>query len=212
MQGILLRCGIASPVLYALADLLAGLRWHAYSFRDQTISELGAIGAPSRPLFATLLLIAYALLLAFGIGIRRASGHGHRLRIVGTLVIALAALALTVGQLASMRPRGVPQGLAGAMHLAEGAIAMLLVFLAMGFAATVFGARFRLYTWATIGLVLVLGAWTVRAAGAVEAGGQTPWLGVQERLWWYAYQSWFAVLALRLLRAYATASRSLGTA
>lgn len=205
MQRFLLYCGLASPALYALADVLAGVRWHGYSFRDQTISELGAIGAPSRPLFATLLLVVYALLLAFGIGIRRASRQRGRVRIVGGLVIALATLALTVGQFAAMRPRGTPQGLAGTMHLTEGAIAMLIVFLAMGLAATAFGARFRLYTWATFGLVLVLGAWTARATGAVEAGGQTPWLGAQERLWWYAYQLWFAVLALTLLREPATA-------
>ena len=57
----LLICGILSPVLYAIADLLAGLQLEDYSFRDQTISELGAIGAPSRPLFTVLLLVVYGL-------------------------------------------------------------------------------------------------------------------------------------------------------
>jgi hypothetical protein len=42
----LLFCGLLSPLLYAVADALAGLRWERYSFRDQTISELGATGAP----------------------------------------------------------------------------------------------------------------------------------------------------------------------
>jgi hypothetical membrane protein len=60
----LLICGILSPVLYAISDVLAGLQWEDYSFRDQTISELGAIGAPSRPLFAVLLLIVYGLMVA----------------------------------------------------------------------------------------------------------------------------------------------------
>ena len=48
MRRALLLCGVLSPLLYAAADVLAGLRWDGYSFRDQTISELGAIGAPSR--------------------------------------------------------------------------------------------------------------------------------------------------------------------
>jgi hypothetical membrane protein len=196
----LLRCGIASPFLYALADALAGLRWQGYSFRDQTISELGALGAPSRPLFASLLLLSYALFVAFGVGIRRAAGDRRRVRLVGSLVIALGLLALTVGQLAAMRPRGTPQGLAGTMHLIEGAVAMITVFVTMGVASTAFGAGFRRYTWATIGIVLALGAWTARAVTSMEAGGPTPWLGVQERAWWYAYQAWFAVLALTLLR------------
>jgi hypothetical protein len=51
VRRILLLCGVLSPLLYAVADALAGMRWEGYSFRDHTISELGAIGAPSRPLF-----------------------------------------------------------------------------------------------------------------------------------------------------------------
>ena len=58
-----------SPVLYALADALAGLRWEGYSFRDQTISELGAIGAPSSTLFSVLLIPTYLLFVAFGAGV-----------------------------------------------------------------------------------------------------------------------------------------------
>jgi hypothetical protein len=50
-------CGILSPVLYAMSDAVAGMQWKGYSFWDQTISELGAIGAPSRPLFSFLLII-----------------------------------------------------------------------------------------------------------------------------------------------------------
>ncbi len=55
-RKLLLLCGLFSPLLYAVADALAGMYWDDYSFRDQTISELGAIGAPSRPLFAMMLI------------------------------------------------------------------------------------------------------------------------------------------------------------
>jgi hypothetical protein len=40
-----------------------------YSFRDQTISELGAIDAPPRALFSALLLVVYGLMVVFGAGI-----------------------------------------------------------------------------------------------------------------------------------------------
>jgi hypothetical protein len=33
----LLLCGVLSPLLYAVADALAGMRRDGYSFRDQTI-------------------------------------------------------------------------------------------------------------------------------------------------------------------------------
>jgi pimeloyl-ACP methyl ester carboxylesterase len=70
----------------------------------------------------------------------------------------------------------------------------------MGIAATVFGPRFRHYTVASIVFALVLGAWSASEGPRVEQGLVTPWLGVKERLFWYGYQSWFAVFALMLLR------------
>lgn len=199
MRRVLLFCGILSPLLYAVADALAGMRWQGYSFRDQVISELGAIGAPSRPLFSILLIAVYLLLVAFGVGVGQSAGDRRRLRVVAGLLIGLGVLALTAGMFVPMRPRGTEQGLTGALHLVEGAVAMLMVLAAMGFASTAFGSRFRLYTIATIALVLVFGAWSGMEAPRIEAGLATPWVGVKERIFWYTYQFWFAVLALTLL-------------
>ena len=198
VRKILLICGILSPVLYAISDAVAGMRWEGYSFRDQTISELGAIDAPSRPLFSVLLLVVYGLMFAFGVGIRNVAGENRRLRIVGGLVVALGVMALTVGQFASMRPRGTEPGLVGTLHLVEAMVAMLMIFTAMGIAASTFGTGFRLYTIGTIILALGFGAWAVSEAARIEQGFETPWVGVKERIFWYGYQSWF--IALRLLR------------
>jgi len=109
-------------------------------------------------------------------------------------------MALTVGQLAAMRLRGTEQGSAGTMHLVEGLVAMLMIFGAMGIAATAFGARFRLYTIATIVLAAGFGVWSVSEIPQIEQGLATPWVGVKERIFWYGYQSWYIVLALVLLR------------
>jgi hypothetical membrane protein len=129
VRKVLLICGILSPLLYAVSDALAGMRWEGYSFRNQTISELGAIGAPSRPLFSILLIVVYSLMVAFGVGIRKAADGNRRLRIVGGLVIALGVIALTVGQFASMHLRGTEQGFTGTLHLIEGAVWMLMFLL-----------------------------------------------------------------------------------
>jgi hypothetical membrane protein len=199
-RRILLACGILSPALYAVADGLAGMRWEGYRFRDQMISELGAIGAPSRPLFSALLIPVYLLLLAFGVGVRRSAPGRRPLRVAASLLIGLAILALTVGQFVPMRLRGTEQGLTGTLHLVEGAVAMLMLLTAMGFAAAALGRRFRLYTAVTIATVLAFGAWSGLEAPRIEAGLATPWAGVKERIFWYSYQLWFAVLALTLLR------------
>jgi pimeloyl-ACP methyl ester carboxylesterase/hypothetical membrane protein len=199
LRKILLICGILSPVFYATSDFVAGMQWEGYSFRDQTISELGAIDAPSRTLFAVLLLVVYALMVAFGVGIRKAAGGNRRLRIVGSLLVALGVMGVTIGQFASMRLRGTEQGLAGTLHLVEGAVAMLMIFTAMGIAASTLGTRFRLYTIGTIILALGFGAWAVSEFAQIEQGLTTPWVGLKERIFWYGYQSWFIVLALTLL-------------
>ena len=90
----------------------------------------------------------------------QSAGSRRKLRIVASLLISLGVLALTVGLFVPMQPRGTEQGLTGALHLIEGAVAMLMVLATMVFASTVFANRFRLYTFATIVVMLVFGAWS----------------------------------------------------
>jgi hypothetical membrane protein len=200
LRRILLLCGVLSPVLYALADVLAGLSWEGYSFRDQTISELGAIGAPSKALFSAFLIPTYVLFVGFGVGVWQAADGRRRLRISGGLLIAFGVIALTVGPFVAMRPRGAEQGVAGALHLIEGGLEMSILLAAMGLAATALGRRFRLYTIVTVVLMVAFGAWSAMEIPQVEAGLSTSLLGVKERIYWYAYQLWFIGLALTLLR------------
>jgi len=56
LRTILLACGILSSLLYVATDLLGGTSYEGYSFSAQTISELSAIGAPSKPLVGPLFL------------------------------------------------------------------------------------------------------------------------------------------------------------
>jgi hypothetical protein len=200
----LLLAGIAVPILYATGDLAAGLARNGYSFRDQTISELGAIGAPTRMLFGVFITAAWAALVALALGVRRAAAGRRQLVIAGTLLLMVGVMALTVGWLVPMRPRGEEQGLLGLLHLVEGGVAMVLVLGAMGFAAAGLGRGFRAYTTATVIVMLAFGAWAAVQAPLVEAGAETPWLGVVERIYWYAYHLWFAGLGLELLRDDAT--------
>jgi hypothetical protein len=50
----LLASGILAAVLYVAMTLLVGLLWDGYSAADQTISELSAVGAPTRPMWMLL--------------------------------------------------------------------------------------------------------------------------------------------------------------
>ena len=51
-RDVLLVCGILSSLLYVGTDVSAALRWERYSYADQTVSELSAIAAPTRPFVA----------------------------------------------------------------------------------------------------------------------------------------------------------------
>lgn len=66
---------------------LCGLRYAGYSFTDQVISELSAIGAPTSALWEWLLQIFAVLFAAFTIGVVRDSSGNRRLRVTGWLLI-----------------------------------------------------------------------------------------------------------------------------
>ncbi len=86
------------------------------------------------------------------------------------------------------------------MHLILGAVDSLLFLLIIGFGAAAFGKRFRLYSIATIVVLLVFGALMGMDAPRVAANEPTPWLGVTERIMIFGAMLWILVLAVVLLR------------
>jgi hypothetical protein len=199
-QTVLLACGVIAPLVYLASDAIAGLRWDGYSFRDQTISELNAIGSPSRSLTIALGLAGYACLTAFGAGVWRAARTRRGLRLAGGALAAFGLLSLWAVPFASMHVRGAERGLGDTLHLVDGAAAGLLFAVALGGAAASFRTRFRIYSVATLLVVLGFAAWSGMDGARIADGLATPWVGVKERVSVYAYQAWFVALALTLLR------------
>src|SRR5215211_3839821 len=87
-RKILLVCGIVSSLLYVGMNVFVPMRWEGYSSVSQTVSELSAIGAPTRALWVALAAVYTLLVLAFGCGVWLSAGRNRRLRIVGGLMIA----------------------------------------------------------------------------------------------------------------------------
>jgi hypothetical protein len=70
------------------------MQWEGHSSASQTVSELSAIGAPTRPLWV-LLGIAYTLLVtAFGWGVWQSARRNRPLRVVGGLMVAYGVIGL----------------------------------------------------------------------------------------------------------------------
>src|SRR3712207_5080593 len=100
LRKVLLICGILASLLYVATDIVAGMLWEGYSFSTQAISELSAIGAPTRSLVVTLGLIYDVLLIAFGLYVWIiAAGGGdqrrqrrHALRLVGGVLVGIGSI------------------------------------------------------------------------------------------------------------------------
>lgn len=195
----LLICGILSSLVYVAADIFSALQWDGYSYADQTISELSAIGAPSRSTAVPLFLAHAVLVIAFGFGVWASARGTRALRASAGLLIGIGALDLSA-PLFPMHQRGTATSLTDTMHIVLTSVTVFLILLAIGFAATVFGERLRRYSVGTIVALLVFGALTSLDAPRVPLNLPTPWMGVMERIDVGAYLVWQVVLAVALWR------------
>jgi hypothetical protein len=197
----LLACGIASSLLYAA--MVWGIRYEGYSLISQAPSELAAIGAPTRALWARLGWVYTALIAAFGVGIWQSAAGRRAVRIVGGLILAYASLGL-LWPFAAMHRREVLAAGGGApsdtLHVVLAAVTVVLMFLAIGFGATAFGRRFRLYSIASIAVLLAFGGLTFLEAPALQANLPTPWMGLWERINITVFLLWVVMLGAALWR------------
>ena len=202
--NILVASGIAMFVLYIAMDLTATLRYDGYSYTDQTISELSAIGAPTRGLWLALSVVYVALSLAFALGVLRAPGSRRTVRIAGWLLVVSAVVG-TLWWFAPMHQREVLAADGGdwrdTMHLTLGGISSLEFFATIGVGAFAFGWRFRAYSIATIAAMVIFGTLMNMDVAAVGDNEPTPWLGIWERITVEGAMLWQAVFAAALLRA-----------
>jgi hypothetical protein len=209
VRKVLLICGILAALLYVGSDLLAAMRWQGYSYIDQSVSELRAIGAPTRSFLMPILILYGVLEFPFAVGVWLSAGPKRSLRIAAGLLFALGLLDLS----AYFFPMQVRENLSqtgatltDALHLVGTAVTVLLLLLIIGFGANADGKPFRVYSYATIVVLIVAGAWAALAAPQVQANLPTPWVGVKERINIYGYMLWLAVLASVLWRNHAPAT------
>ncbi|GAB3153557.1 hypothetical protein GCM10027290_46540 [Micromonospora sonneratiae] len=196
----LLICGVLSPLVYAVTTIVASARWEGYSSTAQTISELFAIDAPARPLVVPLLLAHGVLLIAFAFGVWRTASGKRTLRTTAGLLIANGVVGLVAPVFFPIHLRGVEPTLTDTMHAVVTGLIVVLILLAVGFAAGAFGRIFRFYSLVTLVALLGFGALAGLDGPELAANEPTPWLGVFERINIGGYLLWLLVLAVALLR------------
>jgi hypothetical protein len=199
-RRLLLACGILASLLYVVTDMLAAIRWEGYSYTAQTISETFAIGAPTRPLILLRGLGYSVLVIAFGLGVWGSAYEKRPLRVAGGLFVGVAAVDLVAPFVAPMHLRGADRTLTDTMHIVLASVDVLFILLIIGFGASAFGKRFRLYSIGTIFVVVVFGTLAGLDGPRIAANLPTPWVGVTERISVFSYMLWLVVLAVALLR------------
>lgn len=200
IRRALLSTGLVSSLLYPVIDLLAGLSYEGYSFYSQTISELGAIGAPHPPWLLPVFLTYTVLVVAFAVAvILEGRGEDRRVSRVGWMLLGY----MFVGSGTSIFPvhvRGTSAFADELPHIVTGLAAIAVIVATMAAGSVALGKRFRHFSWTTMATLLLFGALTVPFGMKLAAGEPTPGMGIVERLAYYSILVWIAGLSVALLR------------
>ena len=198
-RRILLVCGVFSSLLYVFTTVFVALQWPDYSSASQTVSELSAIGAPTRSLWISL-VVPYTLLMAgFGYGVWLSADRNRALRLTGGVMVIYGVLGLFWPPMHLREVLAAGGGtLTDTMHIVFAMVTVLLMMLAIGFGAAALGPQFRLYSIATMAILAGCGAMTGVDAPRLPANLPTPWIGVWERINIGVFLLWVVVLAVTL--------------
>ena len=99
-----------------------------------------------------------------------------------------------------MHMRGTGSFASDRAHIVLTAVLVVSMFLAIGFAGLALDKPFRVYSLATVIVLLVFGAIAGAYGGRLASQQPTPGLGIYERISIYSYLLWVVVLAVVLRR------------
>lgn len=201
MVKALLYCGILSSLWYTFMNLYVPWFYPGYSSFSLTVSELSAIGAPTRILWVLLGTVYPLLYAAFGWGVSLTAGENKKLKILAALIIAYCILNL---YWPSMHTREAiatgAKSLSDTLHIAWTIATVILFICMMGYAAASFGKIFLVYTIISIILLMVFGILTSMDTPNLEANLPTPLMGLWERINQYIFFLWVIILSIQLIK------------
>ena len=90
-RKILLACGMFSMLWYVVINIIVPMRYPGYDVASQTVSELSAIDAPTRPLWVALCIVYSLLLLAFALGVWYSAYGNGKLQTVAIVIFGFTS-------------------------------------------------------------------------------------------------------------------------
>jgi Protein of unknown function (DUF998) len=183
-RRFLYLCGMVAPVWFVFMTILGGAMRPGYSHITDTVSELFAPGSPNKPLLDVFHAIFAVLLILFGIGLLLFFQRTEQLKRIGLIgacfFILMGCVSMMTATIFPQDPWGTPATFAGEMHiLLSGIVGILsvfsMLFIGIWFVRTKTSPGFGIYTFVTIGLVLI-------AAGLYAASTGGALMGLAERI------------------------------
>jgi hypothetical protein len=200
-QDALLVCGLLVAPSYVFLYVLGGALRPGYSHISNSVSGLLSPGAPNKITLGTI-QVAYALLhVLFGLGVLgvvRGSPNGALSGYVGAWTIVALGAATIGTAVFPQDAEGTPATTPGRIHkvlvFAVLIPASILSTLLIGLWSKQVGflSGFDVYSFATVGAIVVMGA-------IGSAAVKTRYAGLSERVAALVTHQWLLVLALRLL-------------
>jgi hypothetical protein len=212
LTKLLILCGPIASVLYVALNIFIPMGYEGYDSISQTVSEISAVDAPTRPVWVWWGIVYTLLTALFGWGVMRAAGSNRFLRISGMLLLIYGSIGI-LWSFTPMHQRAVIASGGGTisdtLHIVMSVVSVFFMFIAILYGSKAFGKAFRFYSLATILVFLVFGILTSIDAPKISADLPTPFIGVWERINIGAFLVWVIVFATILLsgkRLSATAS------
>ena len=137
------------------------------------------------------------LVFVLAMGVCASAGGKRATRFTAAALVGYSAVSTAGLLLFPMDVRGTVESQRDSLHIVATIAMSMFIVAVMAFGAFAHGMRFRLYSFATIAIVIVFGAWAGILARPMP--GPTPLLGLAERVNIYATMLWVAVLAVSFL-------------
>jgi hypothetical protein len=201
IRKALLVCGILSMLWYVVINVIVPIQYPGYEIASQTVSELSAIDAPTRPLWFALCTLYSLFFIAFGLGIWLSADENRKLRIVAIVILFDAVLGFFWPPMHQREVIAAGGGtLIDTLHLVWAFVHLTLMLLMIGFGAASFGKTFRIFSVAIVLIFIVFGILTTNESPGIRQNLPTPHIGTWERINIGAYMLWVIVFAAMLLK------------
>ena len=200
LNKLLLVCGILSSLWYLSINIIVPIQDPGYNVTSQTVSELSAIGSPTRVLWNLLCPFYSLLIIPFGWGIWLSSGHNRKMQVVAVMMLIYGFSGFFWPPMHLREALAAGEGsLTDTMHIGFAMMTITLMLIMIGFAATALGKKFRLFSIICILIFIVFGILTWLDSPGISANLPTPRIGIWERINIGVFLLWVVVFAIRLL-------------